>query len=112
MLFDVTDETNISHFFALRYRRFFLEEDGVSAVDSVADTLCKSPELVGKGFSPNLFFVAPYEVAVLLDLTVDRVTKNKFGGNTSPTSSGDLHKVSATKLTALTPYSLKKNVRY
>ena len=50
MLFDVTDETTISHFFALRYRRFFLEEDGVSAVDLVADTLCKSPELVGEGF--------------------------------------------------------------
>ena len=66
MLFDVTDETNISHFFALRYRIFFLEEDGgVSAVDSVADTLCKSPELVGEGFSPNFFYVAPYEVAVM-----------------------------------------------
>ena len=69
MLFDVTDETTISHFFALWYRRFFLEEDGVSAVDSVADTLCKSPELIGKGYSPNLFFVVPYEVAVLLGLT-------------------------------------------
>ena len=74
MLFDVTDETTISHFFALRYRRFFLEEDGVSAVDLVADTLCKSPELVGEGFSPNLFFVALHEVAVLLGLTGDRVS--------------------------------------
>ena len=73
MLFDVTDETSISHFFAPRYRRFFLEEDVVSAVDLVADTFCKSPELVGKGFSPNLFFVAPYEVAVLLVLTGDGV---------------------------------------
>ena len=74
MLFDVTDETTISHFFALRYCRFFLEEDGVSAVDLVADTLCKSPELVGEGFYPNLFFVAPYEVAVLLGLTGDWVS--------------------------------------
>ena len=49
----------------------FLEEDGVSAVDSVADTLCKSPELVGEGFSPNFFFVAPYEVAVLLGFAGD-----------------------------------------
>ena len=74
MLFDVTDKTTISHFFALRYRRFFLEEDGVSAVDSAADTLCKSPELVGEGFSPNFFFVALYEVAVLLGLTSDGVS--------------------------------------
>ena len=73
VLFDVTDKTFISHFFASRYRRFFLEEDGVSAVDSVADTLCKSPELVGKGFSPSLFFVAPYEVAILLGLAGDGV---------------------------------------
>ena len=74
MLFDVTDETTISHFFALRYRTFFLKEDGVSAVDSVADTLCKSPELVGEGFYPNFFFVAPYEVAVLLGLAGDGVS--------------------------------------
>ena len=74
MLFDVTDETTISHFFALRYRRFFLEEDGVSAVDLVADTLCKSPELIGKGFPPNLLFVAPYELEVLLGLTSDGVS--------------------------------------
>ena len=71
MIFDVTDETTISHFFALRHRRFFLEEYGVSAVNSVDDTLCNSPKLVGEGFSPNLFFVAPYEVAVLLGLTSD-----------------------------------------
>ena len=59
VLFDVTDETTISHFFALRYR---------------ADTLCKSPELVGKGFSPNLFFVSLYEMAVLLGFTGDGVS--------------------------------------
>ena len=74
MLFDVTDETNISHFFALPCRRFFLEEDGVSAVNLVADNLFKSPELVGEGFSPNFFFVTPYEVAVLLGLTGDGVS--------------------------------------
>ena len=74
VLFDVTDETTISHFFALRYSRFFLEEDGVSAVDLVAYTLCKSPELVGEGFSPNFFFFAPFEVAVLLGLIGDGVS--------------------------------------
>ena len=72
--FDVTDETTISHFFALRYHTFFLEEDGVSAVDLVADTLCKSPDLFGEGFSPNLFSVSLYEVAVLLGLTDDGVS--------------------------------------
>ena len=55
--------------------QIFLEEDGVSAVDSVADTLRKSSELVGEGFSPNLFFVAPYEVAVLLGLAGDGVSE-------------------------------------
>ena len=74
MLVDVTDETTISQYFALQHRRLFLEEDGVSAVDLVADTLCKSPDLVGEGFSPNLFFVAPYEVVVLLGLTGDGVS--------------------------------------
>ena len=74
MLFDITDKTSISHFFSPRYRRFLFEEDGVSAVYSVAETLCKSSKLVGEGFSPNLFFVALYEVAVLLDLTSDRVS--------------------------------------
>ena len=73
MIFDVTDETTISHFFAPRYRTFFLEEDGVTAVYLVADTLCKSPNLVGKGFSPNFFFVTLYEVAVLLGLAGDGV---------------------------------------
>ena len=74
MLFDVTDETSISHFFAPRYRSFFFEKDGVSVVNLVADTLCKSSELVGEGFSPNFFFVALYEVAVLLGLAGDRVS--------------------------------------
>ena len=74
MLFDVTDESTISHFFAFRYHRFFLEEDGVSDFNSVANTLCKLPELVGEGFSSNFFFVAPYEVAVLLGLTGDGVS--------------------------------------
>ena len=74
MLFDVTDKTIIRRFFDFRHRSFFFEEDGVSAVDSVADTLCKSPELVGEGFSPNFFFVAPYEVALLLGLTGDGVS--------------------------------------
>ena len=54
--------------------QIFLEVDGVSAVDLVADTLCKLPELVGEGFSPNLFFVAPYKVAVLLGLAGDGVS--------------------------------------
>ena len=52
----------------------FFEEDGVSAVYLVADTLCKSSELVGEGFYPSLFFVALYEVTVLLGLTGDRVS--------------------------------------
>ena len=34
--------------------QIFLEEDGVSAVNSVADTLCKSTELFGEGCSPGL----------------------------------------------------------
>ena len=68
MLFDVTDKTSISRFFAPRYRRFFLEEDGVIAVDSVANTLCKSSERIGEGFSPNFIFVALYEGALLLGL--------------------------------------------
>ena len=74
VLFDVTDETTISQFFAPRYCRFLLEEDSVSAVNSVADTLWKSSELVGEGFSPNFFFVALHEVALLLGLTGDRVS--------------------------------------
>ena len=74
VLLDVTDETSISHFFAPRYRRFSFEEDGVSAVDLVANTLRKSSELVGKGFFPNFFFVALHEVALLLGLTSDWVS--------------------------------------
>ena len=74
MLFDVTDKTSISHFFAPWCHRFFLVEDGVSAFNSVADPLRKSSKLVGEGFPPNLFFVAPYEVAVLLGLTGDGVS--------------------------------------
>ena len=74
VLFDVTDETSISHFFAPRYRIFLFKEYGVSAVYLVAGTLCKSSELVGKGFSPTLFFVALHEVAVLLGLTGNRVS--------------------------------------
>ena len=74
MPFDVTDETSISHFFAPRCRIFLFEEDGVSAINLVADTLCKSSELVGEGFSQKIFFVALHEVAVLLVLTVDRVS--------------------------------------
>ena len=74
MLFDVTDETSISHFFAPWYCRFLFEEDGVSAVYLVANTLCKSSELVGEGFFTNLFFVALHEVAVLLGLTGDRAS--------------------------------------
>ena len=74
MLFDVTDKTSISHCFSPRYRIFFFEEDGVSAVDSVADTLCKSSEIVGEVFSTNFFLVAPYEVAVLFGLAGDGVS--------------------------------------
>ena len=48
MLLDVTDKTSMIHFFAPWYRRFSFEEDGVSAVDLVADTLRKSSELVGE----------------------------------------------------------------
>ena len=69
MFLDVTDKTSISHFFAPRYRIFFFEEDGVSAVNLVADTLCKSSKIVGKGFFPTL-----HEVAVLLGLTSDWVS--------------------------------------
>ena len=69
-----TDEISISHFFAPRYRRFVFEEDDVNTVDLVADTLCKLSELVGKVFCPNLFFVAPYEVAILLGLAGDGVS--------------------------------------
>ena len=55
MLLDVTDKMSLSHFFAPRYRRFLFEEDGVSAVNLVADIFCKSSELVGEGFSKFLF---------------------------------------------------------
>ena len=74
MLFDVTDETSISHFSAPRYRRFCFGSYVVSAVDSFSDTLCKSSELVGEEFSPNLFFVALYDGAVLSGLADDRVS--------------------------------------
>ena len=74
MFLDVTDETSISHFFAPRYRRFLFEEDGVSAVNLVANTLCKSSELAGKEFFPNFFFLAIHEVAVFLGLTGDWVS--------------------------------------
>ena len=74
MLFDVTDKTSISHFFPAWYRIFLFEEDGVSAVYLVANTLCKLPKLVDGGFSPNFFFVAPYEVEVLLGLAGDGVS--------------------------------------
>ena len=74
MLFDVTDKTSISHFFVPRYRIFLFEEDAVKAVYLVADTMCKSSEIVGKEFYPNLLFAALYEVAVLLGLTGDRLS--------------------------------------
>ena len=74
MLLDVTDKTSISHFFAPRYRRFLSEEDDVSAINLVANTWCKLSNIVGEGFDPNLFFVALYEVAVLLGLAGDRVS--------------------------------------
>ena len=74
MFLDVTDETSTSHFFAPQYRRFLFEEDGVSAVNSVANALCKSSKLVGEGFFPNLFFIALHEVAVFLGLTGDWVS--------------------------------------
>ena len=79
MLFDVTDETSISHLSPPRYHRFLFEEYGVSSVYLVADTFCKSSELVGEGFSPNLFFVALHEVAVLLGLTGNRVSQVDIG---------------------------------
>ena len=44
----------------------------VAAVELVADTFCKLPDIVGERFSPNFFFVSPYEVAVLLGLASDR----------------------------------------
>ena len=74
MLLDVAYKTSISHFFTPRYRRFFFDEDGVSAINLVANTLCKSYELVGEVFFPNSFFVALHEVAVLLGLTGDWVS--------------------------------------
>ena len=74
MFLDVADETSIGHFFAPRYRRFMFEVNGVGAIDSVANTLCKSSELVGKGCFPSFFLVVLYEVAVFLGLTSDWVS--------------------------------------
>ena len=71
---DVADETSIGHFFAPWYRRFLFEVNGVGAVDLVANTLCESSELVGKGCFPSFFLVALYEVAVFLGLTGDWVS--------------------------------------
>ena len=70
---DVADETSIGHLFAPWYRRFF-EENDVSAVDSVANTLRESSKLVGEGFFPSFFFVALHEVVVLLGLAGDWVS--------------------------------------
>ena len=78
MFLDVTDETSIGHFFAPRYRRVLFEENGVSAVNLLAKTLCKSSELIGEGFFSSFFFVALHEVAVLLVLTGDRVSDGVF----------------------------------
>ena len=71
---DVTDKTSIGHFFDPRYHIFLFEVNGAGAVNSVANTLCESSELIGKIFFPNFFFVALYEVAVLLGLTGDWVS--------------------------------------
>ena len=71
---DVADKTSIGHFLAPRYRIFLFEENGVSAIDSVANNLCESSEFVGEGFFPSLFFVALHEVAVFLGLTGDWVS--------------------------------------
>ena len=60
MLLDVTDKTSIGHFFALRYRIFLPEVNGVGAFNSVANTLCESSELVGEGGFPSVFIVALY----------------------------------------------------
>ena len=73
LLFDVTDETSISHFFAPRYRILFSKKM-VLVLSIQLPTPCSSRELVGEGFSPNLFFVAPYEVAALLGLADDGVS--------------------------------------
>ena len=59
MFLDVADKTSIGHFFAPRYHRFLFEENGVSAVDSVANNLCESSELVGEGFFQVSFYCRP-----------------------------------------------------
>ena len=74
MFLDVADETSIGHFFSPRYHRFSFEVNGVGAVDSVANTLCESSELVCEGCFPSLFLIAHYEVAVFLGLTSDWVS--------------------------------------
>ena len=74
MLLEVADETSKGHIFAPRYRRFLFEVNGVGAVDSVANILFKSSELVGEGCFPSFFLVAVYEVAVFLGLTDDWVS--------------------------------------
>ena len=74
MFLDVADGTSIGNFFVPRYRIFLLEVNGVGAVNSVANTLCESSELVGEGCFPNFFLGALYEVAVFLGLTGDWVS--------------------------------------
>ena len=74
MFLDVTDKTSIGHFFVSRYRRFLSEIYGVGAFNSVANTLCKTSDLVGEGGLPSVFIVALYEVAVFLGLTGDWVS--------------------------------------
>ena len=74
MFLDVTEETSISHFFVSRYHRFLFEEDGVSAVNLVGNTLCKSDELVSEVFFSYFFFFALHEVVVIMGLTGDWVS--------------------------------------
>ena len=74
MFLDVTYKTSIGHFFVFRYRSFLPGVYGVGAFNSVANTLCKSSELVGEGGFPSVFVVALREVAVFLGLTGDWVS--------------------------------------
>ena len=64
VLFDFTDKTTMGHFFALWYRMFFSKK-------MVLVPLIWLPTPCASRPSSNLFFVAPYEVAVLLGLTGD-----------------------------------------
>ena len=74
VVLDFTDKTSIGHFCVFQHRRFLPEDYGVGAFNSVANTLCKSSEIIGGGGFPSVFVVALYEVEVFLGLTSDWVS--------------------------------------